>query len=244
MLSGYHSTTTGIDSLNNLNRDRSTYFVTRTLKFFDLNIAKSYNPDSIYSVASKELNTYIPGLAERLETSLDSLPKVEIYLYKNPTDLGLFLAIPPLPNQTGLVINQIIHVSTYNLKTLEQLVNQIFIQQKIGSNTNCFFKEGFSRYADYLLDWSVYSVDKDSTNVHLSDLTIASVNSDSHTFFSNPAACSTAGVFVKYLIDKIGLAGFKDLYARNQIDLDIKARYGYSLEQLIREFKSTLKHTS
>jgi len=43
------------------------------------------------------------------------------------------------------------------------------------------------------------------------------------------------------MIDKIGLDNFKDIYSKNTIEIDLKRKYGYTLKQLIDEFKEEIK---
>jgi hypothetical protein len=141
----------------------------------------------------------------------------------------------------GLNVNNVIHSCNYDIGTIKHEATHNFILQKIGNNTNNFFAEGFRQYTEYLFDENKYKLDKDTTLTHLDLLTINLTSGNSNVFFSNPQSYPISGVFVKYIIDKIGLDSFKDLYSKNQIDVNIKVKFGYSLEQLIEEFKVKIK---
>lgn len=240
LFSGFSSNKTGIDSINDLGQSRKIYFAIKSLKYFDLNIAKSYNCDSIYNLASKELDIYIINLAKKLNSDTKDLLKIKAYIYANRIDLQHFLGIPPVMQMWGLNVNNVIHSCNYDIGIIKHEATHNFILQKIGNNTNNFFAEGFRQYTEYLFDENKYKLDKDTTLIHLDLLTINLTNGNSNVFFSNPQSYPISGVFVKYIIDKIGLDSFKDLYSKNQIDVDIKVKFGYGLEQLIEEFKEKI----
>jgi hypothetical protein len=241
LFSGFCSNKTGIDSINDLEQSRKIYFDVKSIKYFDLNIAKSYNCDSIYNLASKELDIYIINLAKKLNSDTKDLEKTKAYIYANRIDLQHFLGIPLVMQMWGLNVNNVIHSCNYDIGTIKHEATHNFILQKIGNNTNNFFAEGFRQYTEYLFDENKYKLDKDTTLTHLDLLTINLTSGNSNVFFSNPQSYPISGVFVKYIIDKIGLDSFKDLYSKNQIDVDIKVKFGYSLEQLIEEFKVKIK---
>lgn len=241
LLSGFISNKTGMDSINDLEQARKIYFSTRQSEYFNLNIAKYYNCDSIYQVALNELDDYIIDLAEKLKTDTKDLLKIKAYIYANRIDLQKFLGVPLVMQMFGLNVNNVIHSYKYDLGVLKHEAAHNFILQKIGNNTNNFFIEGFRQYTEYLFNENRYKFDKDTTLKHLKLLTTNLTNGNSYVFFSNPQSYPISGVFMKYMIDKFGLDNFKDLYSNNKIELDLKTKYGYTLKQLIDEFKETIK---
>jgi len=180
---GFCSNKTGMDSINDLEQARKIYFSTKQLKYFDLNIAKSYNIDSIYQVALKELDGYIIDLAEKLKTDTKDLTKIKAYVYTNRIDLQNFLGVPLVMQMYGLNVNNVIHTCNYDLGILKHEAAHNFILQKIGNNSNNFFIEGFRQYTEYLFDENKYKLDKDTTSKHLDLIQMFSLAIRNHILF-------------------------------------------------------------
>ena len=239
-LSGNNSAENGIDSINDLERLRSTYFVNReALQFYDLYLAPSCNKDSILKSARKELDPFIIDLAGKLNAITKNLIKIKTYIYNDRFDLQSFLGIPQEFKMLGLNVKNVIHNYKYDLKVIKHETAHNFILQKIGDNTSNFFAEGFRQYTDYLFDDNSYKQDLHITLEHIDLLTPDLLQRD--IFYTTPLYYPISGVFVKHIIDKIGLEEFKKMYSDNQIVFDLKTKYNLSLEQLIEEFKEKVK---
>lgn len=237
--SGFISHTGGRDSINDLEKSRKAYFSVSSTKYFDLNFAGSFDRDSIHQRASNELDTYIEDLAGKLGSDTKNLKKLRTYIYINRTDLQEFLGVPSVMQMFGLNVNDVIHGYTFDLDILKHEAAHNFILQKIGNNTNVFFIEGFRQFTEYLFDEEKFGDDIEITSVHLDLLTHDLLMGDVRIFFNNPQSYAISGVFVIFMIDKMGLENFKELYSGNNLDTDLKQKYGCNLEQLMDEFKAT-----
>lgn len=238
--SGFVGTTLSKEKINDLTHYREIYFQHKTLSFFDLNIAKTLNADSLFNLSSKELDKYVINLCEQLKVDTNNI-RINIYAYADRIDLQKFIAAPLWQTVWGRCVGNVLHSTQLDLAIVKHETAHSIIIQKIGDNANAFWGEGFRQYTDYLLNKEAYSFDLGITKANIGFLNRELINGSSKYFNYSENYC-ISGVFVKYIIDKIGFPEFKTIYSQQKIEEYITEKYKISIDELIAGFKDELKN--
>jgi len=241
-LSGSCSSKTGKSQLNYIAEMRKMYFESIETKHFNFQLAKNLYSDSVSQVISTEADLFLETLCTALQTDTIGLEKMTTYVYKNMDDLRKFLSMSPLMTIYGKSIGSINHVSSFDMTVFKHETAHSIINQKIGAQANSFFCEGFATYTGYLIDDIGYKNDFDSTRIHLDLLSKDVIFRDNRSFYSLPILYPISGVFTRFVVKKMGIELFKDVYAQKNIEIAFQEK-GFSLESLITEFKNSLTKT-
>lgn len=236
--SGFFYDSLSKEKINDLNRYRELYFQQKTVSFFNLNIAKTLKVDSLFNIASNELDKYVINLCNYLEVDTSNIDKMNLYAYANRIDLQRFIAAPLWSTVWGKCVGNVLHSTQLNLSIVNHETAHSIIFQKIGDNTNSFWVEGFRQYTDYLFNKEAYNLDLEITKSKIELLNEELLTG--YKFFINPENYCISGVFVKYIVDKIGFSQFKTVYSQQRIEEYITDKYKMSMDELIAEFKDQL----
>jgi hypothetical protein len=234
--SGFSNENFSKEKINDLSHYREIYFQRKTLSFFNLYIANTLNVDSIYNTASKELDKYVINLCEYLKVDTNNIDKMKLYIYADRIDLQKFIAAPLWSTVWGKSVGNVLHTTQLELSIAKHEAAHSIIFQKIGGNTNCFWDEGFRQYTDYWFNKGAYNSDLEITKANIELLNEDLLNG-SAKFFNHKENYCISGVFIKYIVDKIGFSRFKTVYSQQKIGEYMAVEYGISMNELISEFK-------
>ena len=240
--SGFVNKDLSKENINDLNRYRENYFQHKTLSFFKLNIAKTLNVDSLFNFSSKELDKYVINLCDYLEIDTNNI-KINLYAYADRIDLQKFIAAPLWSTVWGRCVGNVLHTTQLDLSVVKHETAHSIIFQKIGDNSNSFWGEGFRQYTDYLFNKEAYNTDLEITKANIEFLN-EEILIGSSKFFNHTENYCISGVFVKFIVDKIGFPEFKTVYSQQNIEEYITKKYEISMTELIAEFKDQLKNQS
>ena len=239
-LSGFDESDGSAPDINDMDALRSAYFCQSiSSQFFDLHFACAHSEIYSDSLAS-QLDRFVTDLCHFLEVDTTGIPRITTYIYANREDLQSFIAANSSQTVYGKSFGNINHIMHFDLGIFRHEAGHSIIGSKVGKNPNPFFDEGFRQYTDYLFNIEAYENDLKilRENTHL--LTPELVLSTNSIFFSSMTNYSISGVFVKYLVDRIGLNEFKIAYTQNNLIETVENRIG-SLESIIEEFKLHFK---
>jgi len=240
--SGFANENLSNEKINDLNHHRENYFQRKTLSYFNLNIAKTLNVDSLFNLSSKELDKYVINLCDYLEVDTNNI-NINLYAYANRIDLQKFIAAPLWSTVWGRCVGNVLHTTQLELSVVKHETVHSIIFQKIGDNSNSFWGEGFRQYTDYFFIKGAFESDLEITKAKTEFLNEELLNGSSK-FFNHTENYCISGVFVKYVIDKIGFPAFKTAYSQQNIEEYITEKYKISMAELISEFKDQLKNQS
>lgn len=238
-LSGKCSSKTGQSELNHIREMRKAYFKPVKTKYFDFELAKSLPSDSISQVILAEADVFLETLCATLHTDTSGLERMTTYVYKNMDDLQQFLSMSPRMTIYGKSIGSINHLSSFDMSVFKHETAHTIIGRKIGIQSNSFFSEGFAVYTGYFFENNSYTKDLEATRTHLDLLKKETIIGEDHRFYSLPPLYAISGTFTKFIIGKIGINAFKHIYAHENIEAAFQGK-GFSLENLIAEFKNSL----
>lgn len=223
-------------NLNNLNKLRRNYF-SNPIKsgYFEFYGARSFDLKSLENIAEK-LTLFVDSLCRFLGTDTAKVPVTRIYIYENMEDLQHFLALPHHMTIFGKSLPGSNHITGNNLPTLYHETGHTVIDNTLGKNQNPFWQEGFRQYSDYFFHPEAFLTDLNVFCENYPLLTEELVLSGNTQFFNDWANYSISGVFVKYIIDKIGLKAFKAAYSRNNLE-ELFSKNGLSVAGLIQNLK-------
>ncbi len=241
MLSGFDKGDGSTPSINDMDRLRAEYFCqTISSQFFDLHFSCSYaaiNSDSLV----RELDKFVGDFCRFLAVDTLGIPRVTTYIYSSREDLQLFIAANSNQTVYGKSFENTNHIMHFDLGIFKHEAGHSIIGSKVGRNPNPFFDEGFRQYTDYFFSSEAYENDLKLFKENANLLTPELVLSTNNIFFSNMVNYGISGVFVKHLIDRIGLEEFKSAYAQNQMVETIENHIG-PLEDAISELKTHLNN--
>lgn len=236
--SGFFNQNLSNEKINDLSHYREMYFQHKKLSFFSLNIAKTLKVDSLFNNASKELDNYVINLCDYLEVDTNKI-NINLYAYADRIDLQKFIAAPLFSTVLGRSVGNVLHTTQLDLPIVKHETAHSIIFQKIGDNPNQFWVEGFRQYTDYWFNKGAYKVDLEISKANIEFLDEELLNGSSK-FFNHTENYCISGVFVKYLVDKIGFLEFKTVYSQQNIEEYMTANYEISMNELIAEFKDQL----
>lgn len=239
-LSGFDKNDGSVPDINDMEALRSSYFCQKVItQFFDLYFACEHTGIYVDSLAS-QLDRFVADLCHFLEVETMGIPRITTYIYASHEDLQSFLAANSSQTIYGKSFGNINHIMHFDLAIFKHEAGHSIINSKVGENPHPFIYEGFRQYTDYLFNEKSYENDLKilAENIHL--LTPQLILSTHDTFFTSMTNYSISGVFVKYLVDNIGLDEFKTAYAQNNLIETIEDRMG-SLERVIDDFKLQLR---
>jgi len=232
----YPTNSVGI-AMNDLCQYRKKYFISKSLTNFDLHVAANLNSDSIFNIASTDLDKYVSKLLDSLELPSGYLMKTKLFIYDNMIDLQKFIAQPLWSTVYGKSVGNSNHSSGYNLATIKHEITHTIINQQIGENYNCFYSEGFRQYTEYFFDTTAYKRDIEVLILNKNLLDTELLKGEANVFFKGAKHYNISGVYVKHIIDIMGLTEFKKEYSNNSIEKILSEKYGYSSKKLITEIK-------
>lgn len=236
---GYASSTSLKENINDIQSLKNQYFNKQSTKFFDVYIAKTLNADSVFNLLSGMLDEYVINLCKVLEEDTSNLDKMKLYIYANRIDLQKFIAAPLWSTVWGKCMGNTLHIYNVDIATIKHETAHSIIFQKIGYYSNPLFDEGFRQYTDYLLNESTYTSDMEITKNHVELLTNELLNG-SVIFFNKKENYPISGIFIKYLVDKIGFSNFKAAFSKRLIDEYVKEKYNITTNELFEEFKKSI----
>lgn len=238
-LSGYCSNNTQLPQLNYITKMRQAYFKTVATRYFDFELARSIFTDSLRLLILGHADKYLDNLCNIIKTDTLNFERMTTYVYKNMLDLQQFLSMSPRMTIYGKSFGNVNHVSTFDMSVFKHELAHTVIGRKVGVQSNSFFCEGFAVYTGYFVESSNYKNDLDSTKIHTDLLTEDIIIGPDHRFYSHPSLYPISGVFTRFIINKIGLDAFKNIYAQQNIE-NAFAEKGFPLADLIVEFKNTI----
>jgi len=236
--SGFANENLSKEKINDLNHAREIYFQQKTLSFFNLNIAKTLKVDSLFNLSSKALDNYVINLCDYLEVDTNNI-NINLYAYADRIELQKFIAAPLWSTVLGKSVGNVLHTTQLDLSIVKHETAHSIIFQKIGGNLNQFWVEGFRQYTDYWFNNGAFNVDIEITKANIEFLD-EELLSGSSKFFNHTENYGISGVFVKYMVDKIGFSEFKTVYSQQNIEEYITEKYEISMDELIAEFKDQL----
>jgi len=238
-LSGYCSNNISQPRINYIMKMRQPYFETIATRHFDFNLAKEICTDSLRQMVLTQADSYLENMCTVLKTDTLNLERMTTYVYKSMLDLQQFLSMSPRMTIYGKSIGSVNHVSVFDMSVFKHELAHTIIGCKIGVQSNSFFCEGFAVYTGYFEKKNSYSSDLDSTKIHFDLLTENIITGPGHHFYSSPPLYPISGVFTRFIIDKIGIDTFNDIYAQQNIENAFNEK-GFPLAELIAEFKNAL----
>jgi hypothetical protein len=242
-LSGYCSDITYQPRVNYITRMRRSYFVSIPTKHFDFEVAKSICTDSLRNVIVENADLSLENLCAILKTDTVGLGRMITYVYSDMSDLQKFLCMSPRMTIYGKSFGPVNHVSSFDMAVFRHELAHTVSGRKIGVQPNSFFCEGLAVYTGYMTENNSYAADHDSTAAHLDLLTEEIIVGPDYRFYSIPLMYPISGVFTRFVIEKTGIDIFKEIYAQPSIE-DAFREKGFQLEELIAEFKDTLRNGS
>lgn len=239
MITGQYSDKNKTKAINLLDDERSKYFRAIYTKYFDFEIARTHNYDSIKNNVALKTDEYIDSLCDFLGVDNCNIERMKTYVYRNNSDLNLFIGAPKWMVTYGKSLGDINHVCNFGFPLFMHEAAHSIIALKIGMNPSSFFVEGFAQYTGHFFSKSSYNDELEITKANLSLLTPELVREKSvSVFYSNPHYYPIAAVFTHFLISKIGLDEFKKAYSENKIEEVLIIKTGSNFNQLISEFKA------
>jgi len=163
---------------------------------------------------------------------------MNLYVYADRIELQKINAAPLWNTIYGRCMGNVLHSFSVNTGTIKHETSHSIILQKIGNYPVPIFNEGFRQYTDYLFNEEAYLSDLKITKANLILLNTEFLNVNK--FNNHMQNYSISGVFVKYLIDKIGYSEFKAAYSQGKVEEYLNEKYKMSTEQLLAEFKNSL----
>lgn len=237
ILSGFDKGNGSTPRINDMEKLRAKYFCQSiTSQFFHLHFGCNYKPINADSLAN-ELDQFVVDLCSHLLVDTTNIPKITTYIYSNREDLQQFIAANSSQTVYGKSFGNTNHIMHFDLAIFKHEAGHSIIASKAGKNTNPFFDEGFRQYTDYFFSNEAYENDLKNfrDNAHL--LTPELVLSTNNTYFNSMANYSISGVFVKYIIDKIGLDIFKKAFSSNSLIETIESKMGKT-EEIVKTIKN------
>ena len=222
------------ESLYDLEKTRNEYFERLESKYFVFYYPKSENNE--ISGIQLEMDRFIDLLSNYLVSNTKNFAKVKFYLYKNIKDMAYLSGMPAPGKMWGVNVNNIAHASNVDKGTIKHEATHWFIRQKIGNNNNQFYVEGFRQYTEYLSDPTKYQTDLSITKSNIDLVTVKLLEGNSYVFFASPHNYPISGVFVKYLVDKVGFENFKSIYGSDMINEYLINECNMDMSALISEF--------
>lgn len=236
--SGFLDETSHKENINDIRKFKKQYFQQKSTEFFNLNIAKTLNVDSIIDFLPVVLDKYVLNLCDYLKVDTNNITKMNLYIYADRIDLQKFIAAPLWGTIWGKCVGNVLHSSNVNIATIEHETAHSIIMQKIGFYSSPLFDEGFRQYTEYFFNKEAYNSDLKITKTNLEFLNEELL--DVHKFYNHQQNYCISGIFVKYLIDKIGYSEFKTAFSQGKIVEYLNEKYKMSTEQLFAEFKNSL----
>ena len=237
--SGYASSVSQEENINDIRKLKSQYFQKKSTLFFDLNIAKALNVDSIANTLTDSLDEYVINLCNCLNEDTCNINKMKLYIYADRIELQKFIAAPMWSTVWGKCMGNVLHTYNVDLATIEHETAHSIIFQKIGYYMTPLFDEGFRQYTDYILNKNSFINDLEITKKH-SELLNKELLNGGTSFFSKEQNYPVSGVFTKYLVDKIGFSEFKIAFSQRSIEEYLNNKYNTTTEGLIDELKRSL----
>lgn len=236
IFSGFDRRDGSAPETNDMDALRDSYFCQDiNSRFFSLHFACGYseiNPDSLSSV----LDRFAEELCRFLEVDATGLPGMITYIYQTREDLQSFIAANSSQTVYGKSLGNVNHIMSFDLEIFKHEAGHSIIGSMVGTNTNPFFNEGFRQYSDYFFSAEAYEKDLIVYKENACILTPGLIAATDFSFFNNMVNYSISGVFVKYIIDRIGLEVFKNAYAENKVIEVIEHQAGPP-EAVIMDFK-------
>lgn len=238
--SGNEATSRSVEQINDMDALRENYFCRKiNSQFFNLYFDCALSGDSISDTLGNELDHYVVQLCSFLNVDTVGLKAIDTYFYTEREELQYFIAAPLWQTIYGKSFGDINHITGFNLGTFKHETGHSIIGAKMGFNPYPFLMEGFRQSTDYFFSQDAYLNDLKAYKENADLLTKELVFSDNSVFFRGWVNYSISGVFIKYLVDRIGLSAFKEDYSQNKIE-DLLIGKGYSIEGLIEDFKKEI----
>ncbi len=236
---GYVSSISLEENINDIQSLKNQYFNKQSTRFFDVNIAKTLNADSVFNLLYGILDEYVINLCKVLKEDTSKLDKMKLYIYANRIDLQKFIAAPLWSTIWGKCMGNTLHTYHVDIATIKHETAHSIIFQKIGYYANPLFDEGLRQYTDYLLNEDIYVSDLEVAKNHIELLNNELLNG-SVNFFSKKENYPISGIFIKYLVDKIGFSNFKAVFSKQLIDEYVHEKYNITTKELFEEFKKSI----
>ncbi len=235
--SGNDALPSGESRLNDMDKLRDNYFC-RSInsRYFKLYFPCTFALDSVHDSLGTELDDYVNQLCHHLNVDTTNIQRINTYFYTSREELQYFIAAPLWQTIYGKSFGDINHITGFDLATFKHETGHSIIGTKIGFNPSPFFMEGFRQFTDYFFNEAAYTKDLKAFSDNRELLTPALVYAENVDFFRGMVNYSISGVFIAYIIEKVGLEAFKAAYAENKIDEMMKQK-DLSLEHLIEGFK-------
>jgi hypothetical protein len=240
VFSGFDRNDGSSPDINDMDALRLSYFCQHiNSHFFDLQFACGYSEIKADSLAA-ELDRFAEELCSFLEAETAGLPEMTTYVYRDRKDLQSFIAANSSQTVYGKSFGNVNHIMNFDLEIFKHEAGHSIIGNRVGINTNPFFNEGFRQYTDYFFSSEAYENDLRIMIENVEMLTPGLVLATDFSFFNTMVNYSISGVFVKYLIDRIGLEEFKTAYSQNHVIETVEELAG-PLEVIIHDFKLNFK---
>jgi hypothetical protein len=237
--SGYVNPYAHSEKVNDIRKLKKDYFHEKSTLFYDLNVAKAINIDSLYNILSDTLDKYVINLCNSLDVDTSNIDNMKLYIYADRIELQRFIAAPMWSTVWGKCMGNVLHTCNGDIATIKHETAHSIISQKIGYYSNSLFDEGFRQYTEYLFNKDAYDSDLEITKKHFELLKEELLKGD-NSFFNNQLNYSISGVFTKYIIDKIGFPEFKIAFSQRMIENYLNKKYNITIEELFEEFKNSL----
>ena len=236
--SGNDALPSGEKRLNDMDKLRDNYFCRRiNSRYFKLNFPCTFATDAMSESLGNELDDYVNQLCRHLNVDTTNIQRIETNFYASREELQYFIAAPLWQTIYGKSFGDINHITGFDLATFKHETGHSIIGTKIGFNPSPFYMEGFRQFTDYFFSDLAYSNDLIVFNNNRERLTPELVHAENVDFFRGMENYSISGVFIAFIIEKIGLETFKEAYVANRIDEMLIDR-GLTIQQLIEDFKA------
>lgn len=240
-LNGFYSDVTGAKRLNSVSLFRNKYFKQPySSRFFNVFISNDLGADSLKRSIAQEIDSFVLQLCSLLKCDTALVPTTNLYFYKNREELQLFLAQPLGNTMYGKSLGDANHIAGLNLSILKHEVGHTVIDNAIGLNPNPFWQEGFRQFSDYFFSTESLAKDQETISQNIQLLSSSLVSNSNGIYYNNWNHYAISGCFVKFVIDKIGFAQFKQQYIDGSIEKYILENYNLSMDDLIIEYKSSV----
>lgn len=237
---GYCSDLIAEEDINDLEDLREDYFSSPVLsQYFDVYYAKSLGPGISQNSIAKAMDDFADSLCFSLDGNPKFIPRSKVYFYAKREELQQFIAQPLSQTIYGKSLGNINHITGLNMSTLKHELGHTVIDNTLGKNNNPFWQEGFRQYTDYLFNKEAYKKDRQITIAQIDLLTEDLVNNKSNGYFSSWSHYPVSGVFVKFVVEKVGFVNFKEAYSQNSIE-KLLSNHGYSVDEMVADFKNHL----
>lgn len=236
--SGNEATAKAAEQINDMDSLRNSYFCRKiNSRYFNLYFNCSLPEDSVSPILGAELDDYVNKLCFHLSLDTTGLIATDNYFYAQREELQYFIAAPLWQTIYGKSYGDINHVTGFSLATLKHENGHSIIGAKLGFNPYPFFLEGFRQYTDYFFSQEAYLNDLKIFRENRERLTSGLVFSHGSEFFRGMDNYSISGVFISYMIDRLGLEAFKEAYTNNQFN-ELLTSKGLSIDKLIADFNA------